>query len=404
MSSKKLHVLWIPSWYTLQENPIVGIFFKEQMAALIKSDVKVGVIFPEIRPLKSISFSKLMKNYFQFSHEIEEGIPTYRLHGWNLFPLLEKAQMHLWIKCAEYLMERYIAIEGMPDVLHAHSTLWGGIAAQKIAEKYRLPYIITEHRDTFLHDKLLTRPHETCWSKPVLQQALDNASQILVVSNPLKKAIIPFTKSPLAPIVVLPCFIDTHFFNLPPAPPPKSPFRFLTIAMLEPRKNISLLLHAFHSFLKQFPDSLLEIGGDGEERDHLKKLSQKLGLENSVIFLGQLNREGARAAYQRAHVFVLPTRRETFGVVFIEAMASGLPVVTTLCGGPEDIVNDTVGTLVPVDDLDAFTNAMIEFRQNISRYDPQTIRSYAVARFSEEAVSQKLINIYSAHKKSIHVI
>lgn len=394
MTSRKPHVLWIPSWYTLKEDPIMGVFFKEQAAALMETGVKVGVLYPEIRSLKNATLQMLRENHFHSSYAVEDGLPTCRYHGWNIFPKMEKAQMRLWVHAACRLMENYIAKEGKPDVLHAQSALWGGVAAREISKKYGIPYVITEHRDGFLHGRVLSQPRSACWTTPVLQDTLDNASQVFAVGSGLKNAMLPYTKTPRSPLAVLPCFVDTDFFTLPEQAPPWLPFRFLTIAKLVPSKNLELLLRSFRDVVSRHPDTVLEIGGYGVERENLEQLSHELGLSKCVSFLGVLTREEARDAYHRTHAFVLPTQWETFGVVFIEAMASGLPIVTTLSGGPQDIVTEEVGTLVAVNDQQAFTDAMDKMIDHSIHYDPHRIRALAISRFGKDAICQKLVKVY----------
>lgn len=393
MPKTPLHLLWIPSWYTLEEDPIMGIFFQEQAACLKEKGLKVGMLYPEVRTLKHATPAMVWKNHFQTTFSKEKGILTYRLHGWNLFPKIERAQMHLWVRSAMHLMEQYVKREGIPDIIHAQSTLWGGIAARAISKKYQIPYIITEHRDGFLHRKVLSRDIRECWSTPVIQDTLDNASQVLAVSTALKDSLAAYTRNPTS--AVLPCFVDTDFFTMAEPPLPRPPFRFLTIAKLVPSKSIDLLLRAFQSVLRHHPDATLEIGGYGVERDKLELLTDELGIRKSVTFLGTLSREETRDAYKRAHAFVLPTRWETFGVVFIEAMAAGLPIVTTRCGGPEDIVENDTGIMVPVGDLPAFAAAMENMIRNYSAYAPPAIRHKAISRFGKDAICTTLIDIYN---------
>lgn len=386
-----VHVLWIPSWYTLEEDPIMGIFFKEQAQCLIEAGIKVGIIFPEMRSLKSISLPLIWKNRFQQTVANEDGIPTCRMHGWNPFPKLEQLQWRFWSHSACQLMERYIQEQGMPDIIHAQSTLCGGLSARAISIKYSIPYLITEHRDVFLKQACVIKPKPS----PIIQDTLDNASQIIAISHALKNDLAHYTKKPLSNPIVIPCFADTDFFTLPDSLPKPKPFRFLCVAKLVPSKNLELLLHSFHDVNKLFPNTLLEIAGGGPESFKLKKLAEHLGLEKSVQFTGMISRIETRNAYHRAHAFALPTQWETFGVVFIEALASGLPIVTTRCGGPEDIICDRVGKLVEVNDRKAFTAAMINLMKNYERYNRQEIREKAVSQFGKKAICRQLISLYS---------
>lgn len=390
---KPVHALWIPSWYCLEEDPIKGIFFKEQAQALRQAGINIGVIYPEIRPLRHLTLSLGLKNHFQTSFKDEAGIPTVRMHGWNLFPCWGKRQMQAWVAAAMRLMECYVARRGLPTVIHAHSVLWGGICAEAIAQKYQIPYIITEHFTGMQQLAPLGEDLKTCWSRPYLRMAYQNAHQVFAVGSALKQAIESLTDRE---VVVMPNFFDEVFFQLKPASSTKEPFRYLCLAQLSDTKNYPLLLRAFQKAYKQNPQLVLEIGGSGKIRGQLEKLSASLGIASAVHFLGGLSRGEVAAAMQRAHAFVLASRIETFGVVLIEALATGLPVIATCCGGPEDIVHQANGMLVPSNDEDALAQAILEMPKQYDHYDPKLLRADVIERFGKKTITEKIIHTYQS--------
>ncbi|MBS4167835.1 glycosyltransferase [Parachlamydia sp. AcF125] len=384
-----LHVLWLPSWYPIEENPLKGIFFQEQAKALYQEGVNVGVIYPEVRPLRDWKWAQGLKNYFQSSFAIEDHIPTYRRHGWNLFPKMIKQQMRFWIAQADSLMKRYVAKQGLPALIHAHSVLWGGIAAQVLSKKWKIPYVVTEHFTGILKEKPFSTGLEDCWSKPYIREAYRHATYVFSVGRALKVVI---EKCAGREVQVLPNCFDADFFTLASQEKKRSPFRFFCLAHLTANKNYPLLLKAFQLAYQHNPHICLEIGGAGELKKGLEQMARDYKIASAVHFLGPLSRGEVLKAMHRANAFVLPSNFETFGVVLIEALATGLPLIATRCGGPEDIVTEDVGILVPLNDSQALAEAMKNIQYNC--YEPEVLRNSAINRFSRQVVTQKLIQFY----------
>ena len=128
------------------------------------------------------------------------------------------------------------------------------------------------------------------------------------------------------------------------------------------------------------------IAGDGEEREKLSDLHKLLGLRHT-FFLGNQKQDELRRLYNAADVFVMPSRREPFGLVALEAMACGLPVVGSNEGGLPEFINSSVGTLVSSNDEDAFCGAILEELAH-SREAPE--RRAFIARYARENFAQEL--------------
>lgn len=124
-------------------------------------------------------------------------------------------------------------------------------------------------------------------------------------------------------------------------------------------------------------------------------LSDKMGLSQHVEWLGPLDREQARHYYQQAHAFVLPSQHETLGVVFLEAIACGLPIIATRCGGPECIVNKANGLLVETGNPKELAVAMEKLMENYTCYDKKTIRNFYLEHFSTRPICDQLMNTYN---------
>lgn len=390
-----MHILILPSWYPTHENPINGIFFREQALALKNAGHQVGVIYPQLR-----SLILMRKSLFGWpsgiTYEDDDGIPTYGLHGWAWLPIIPRLNMNLWLKGGERLFERYVSDCGKPVLLHAHSCLLGGILAARLKAIFGISYIITEHSSVYFRGLLRS------WQRPLVSEALSEASSLVTVSPQLGQLFENNFGDIVRPRVWIPNMVDTSFFTAIQYRTKKKnePFQFLNVGLLTENKGHIDLIRAFARQFAGNADVELRIGGDGPIRSKLERLTADLGVNDKVVFLGMLSRDEVRKEMQACDAFVLSSHYETFGIVLIEALACGKPVVATHCGGPECIVHDGNGLLVPVHDEIALGNAMSTLRLSLSRYDPEVIRNDCIARFGPRAVIDQLTSLY---QKVLHL-
>jgi len=380
-----LHVLILPSWYPIPESPLNGIFFKEQARALRESGLRIGIVAPIQRSIRELRGGNLHRHRFIVDLNIEAGIPTYRSLGWAL-PKCWRLNRMLFLTQASRLVGEYVNQFGRPDLIHAHSFIWGGIAAQRAAAAFSVPYIVTEHSSLFGRGLI---PE---WQKPEIAAALLHASACIAVSGSLREKLQEYSSN--CQIDIVPNITDTTFFRKPKTRRSINPFVFLTVSFLNANKGVSLLLQAFAAKFKGIDDVEVWIGGDGPERKNLERLAAKLGISKQLKFLGMLTREEVCDVMWKASAFVLPSYHETFGVVFVEAMSTGLPVIGTRCGGPEEIITPRAGHLVATGDIAGLGNAMVALRDNYSHYNPDEISLEMEERFGTDSVVRRIKHIY----------
>jgi glycosyltransferase involved in cell wall biosynthesis len=355
--------------------------------ALRRAGVKVGVIYPDFRSLRELKIPALADNHFQTSICMDRGVPTYRYHGWNISRL--KLEPCLWKRQAKRLFCLYTAKHGIPDLIHVHSILWGGVSAAEIAASENIPYLITEHASNYAQGMI------SSWQEPYIRRTVKTAAKVMAVSKALADKLIPYTEGKR--IEVLPNMVDTGYFILPPVQRKINPFRFLTVARLTPKKGVDLLIRAFARVFSQEQNVFLDIGGDGEQRPELEALVKDLFIQDRVSFLGELSLEQVRESMWHANAFVLPSYVETFGVVLIEAMATGLAAIATSCGGPDEFINSDTGRLVKPGDVEELSNALksiYEHRFELDRRE-SGIRAYIVNNYSDTVIVEKLLGFYN---------
>lgn len=381
-----MHILIIPSWYPNTYAPVHGTYFREQVDALRNTGIQVGVIAPVLRSLRELNFRNVLQNHGQISYDKENDVNVYRKHAWQP-PKGGRLGRILWLKYARSLFERYVSEHGLPDLIHAHCHIWAGVAAKQIKDQYGVPFVITEHFSGYITG---TMPS---WMLKEVPGTASSATKVMAVSRALSIQLerVIGSKS----VSVIPNMVDVDFFSLPVTRPSFTPFKFLFVGFLYKKKAVDVLLSAFSKLVHEGYDVLLDIAGDGPEKIRLQKIAEIKGVSNRVRFLGLLSRENVRGAMWQSHVFVLPSYVETFGVVLLEAMATGLPVIATRCGGPEEFVGREGGILVEKGDDTALANAMKEFVNKKGQYlSSQSARENICVNFSRTSVANKLLDIY----------
>ena len=368
--------------------PLRGVFFQEQAQALNKASMQVGVVYPDFRSLRTLSLSSVLDTRYQTTIRDDVGVSTVRLHGWNV--VSAKLRGFLFRIKTSQLIDTYVEKFGIPDLLHAHGVLWGGVSAREISSKLDIPFVTTAHSTDFSRGRIES------WQVQFVEETLQNANSVIAVGPALADELVSYAEG--RDILVVPNVVDTDLFTLPPKSRSLVPFRFLLIAQLRPKKGVDILLRAFARAFSGQKNIRLEIGGDGGQKNELEQLAASLGIAEQVQFLGSLSRTEVRNAMWRANTFVLSSYVETFGVVVIEAMATGLPVVATRSGGPEEIISSDTGWLTDTGDVEGLAEALVDAysRWNEMNARAPEIRNEAVAKYGEKAVVEQLRGIYES--------
>jgi teichuronic acid biosynthesis glycosyltransferase TuaC len=379
-----MHILIVPSWYPHPNIPTSGIFFKEQAEGLHRAGLKVGIVAPIRRSIRTATMFAAPGG-----DPMPTAVPTFaeeyfalpRLHAFN-------DARHLAI--GERLFQAYVQQHGKPDLIHAHCALHAGLLARKLSRRHGIPYLLTEHSSSFGRRLLLDAEVRQA------EVAVGGARRLVAVSSALEQDLVATLPSTRGRWKIIPNSVDTGFFTprRRDSGERKATFTFLTVAHLDANKDIANVLTAMSLLSEATADIRLHVGGDGAEADNLKALAARLGVSQRVSFLGNLSRAETRTEIDIADAFVLCSRYETFGVVLIEALAMGRPVIATACGGPNDIVNPTNGMLVPVGNPAALAAAMRKLANDASAYSPDGIRRDCIHVFGADAVASAYGQLY----------
>ena len=370
----KVHVAIVARAVPTARYPLNGIFEWDQAKALVAAGVTVDYLAVDLRSFRRI-------RPWGITHGEKEGIKWHSISiPIGALPRLVCAKIGAW--ALKKLYRNVFSGGVVPDILHAHFEEFGYMTAV-LSDAENIPFVVTEHSSDIL-EKEISKEYLY-----ILRESHIKAKRVISVSNILKKSIYDHTG---VIAEVIPNIIADDFVFSKKA---HSNFVFVSTAALIESKKVGLGVEAFAQVWKVYNDVCLEIIGAGPQQRELGILAQRLGIAEKVHFNGALPRGKIAEIYKRCDCFVLPSAFETFGVVYIEAMAAGLPVIATRCGGPEDFVTEENGILIDIDDVEGLKNAMLNMYLSRKQYDGSAIAENTAARFSASAVAKRILNIYN---------
>jgi teichuronic acid biosynthesis glycosyltransferase TuaC len=244
------------------------------------------------------------------------------------------------------------------DLIHAHAPLPCGHAAAVLSKSLGVPFIVSVHG----LDAFCTRQAGVIlgkWCRRASENVYHSASTVICISEAVREQVARLGSAKTA---VIYNGVDAERFSPGPelAPP-----TVLSVGNLIPVKGHALLLKAFARTIKVLPDCRLGIIGEGPERGNLFTAASELGITSQVQFLGRRSRQQVADAMRRCAMFALPSEYEGLGCVYLEAMASGKPIIG--CNGQgiaEIIEHGKNGLLVPPKSEDDLTTSLKMLLQN----------------------------------------
>ena len=277
-------------------------------------------------------------------------------------------------------------------IVHAHTGYPDGAGSIGLASRLGVPLVVTEHA-TFVA-RIMADP----WQRSAYRASVRAAARFVAVSRTLGDELIAAIPEVEAKLVVIPNTVDVAAFSAAPDVE-RRPEELLYVGYRTPVKAIDVLLTAFREIHAARPGATLRLIGASPSEDMEAgwlRLAGELGIAGSVSFEGPALRADVARAMARASLLVHPSRRETFGVAAVEALAAGLPVIAGDTGPLREILGDgpDLGALVPVGDAPAFAAAVLRALDRRASFDPVLLRASVVDRFGAPAVANRLADLY----------
>lgn len=375
-----MKVLILTNWYPHEGSEYEGVFVRDQAAALALTQ---DVTLVSIRIISNNRWN-LFKGGIRI---IEESrFNAYEVFVYKSFPIYNQLN---FLIVSFWALRKFLKSRTF-DIIHAHTPFIAGNLSRIVSSRLKIPYVITVHNSPF------TSLFRTKLHKYITLSALNNADAVFSVSPLAAKEVAKYLKKDKR-VHVVPNVVLTHKYigN-------KGKYKIkgkINLGFLgglnTDQKGLDVLFHAF-ALLRDRDDYFLHVGGNGELLETYKRLAADLKILDNIHFYGSIQPKVVPLFMASLDLFVLSSRHESFGVVVIEAMAAGVPVVATRCGGPESILTPEVGILAEIENPGSIATAIMKWRKNRDDYIARTITEYVQKNFGEISFAHKVSVLYKS--------
>jgi teichuronic acid biosynthesis glycosyltransferase TuaC len=399
-TEKPLRIMVYSSLFPNSVNKNAGVFIKERMFRL-GMKIPIVVVAPQAwSPFDGI-LRKFWPGYRELSAEYEvlEGVEIYRPKVFSVPKYFKNLDGWFMARGSRTVVDRLYKTFS-PTIIDAHFGYPDGYAASQLAAKYNLPLTITLRGSKDL--RIMGTPEQT-----LLKKGLGSASAVICVSKELRDNVALKLEVNPHKIRLIGNGVDTDKYSRKDRTSARTTLGLdqgakiiLSVGNLIELKGFSRTIALLPALIQEYPSLLLLIvGGEVPGDNTLTKLKEQvsdLKLTNHVLFFGRIPPQNLPIFYSAADLFVLATRYEGWANVFLEAMACGLPVVSTRVGGnPEVISNSQVGTLVEFWNEEAALEAVrLALAKN---WDQQAIINYA----QSNSWAQRLVQLEETFRQIV---
>ena len=295
---------------------------------------------------------------------------------------------------------------GAFDLIHVHTPFVAHYAGIRLGRRLGIPVVATYHTlfEEYLHHYVRWLP--SAWLRLAARRLsvhqCHQLDALVAPSRAMQESLARYGVT--TPMAVIPTGLALETFTRPRDPGdfrarydlPDNARLLLYVGRAASEKNIGFLIEMLPRVLAEYPDTRLVITGEGPAQEALARQAREQGMSGAVLFLGYLDRDGPlQAAYRAADAFVFASRTETQGLVLLEAMALGTPVVSTAVMGTRDVLVEGEGCLIAEEDLDDFASKVNRLLGDdaLRQLLAERARAYA-AGWHEDARAADLVELY----------
>jgi glycosyltransferase involved in cell wall biosynthesis len=382
MNSEKLHVLVIPTWYPDGKDKLMGQYHRNFTASLNDTGLMEANMLYIFRNL----FSKPISHITEKKESVRKDYNywLYERKILNVSPISFKLEMSHYTKAVIKEFNRYCKDHGKPDIIHAQVSVPAGYSSCVLGAKYGIPVVMTEHASYF--ERFFTGDEST------YQEYTLKNSKITCVGSYMKD----IYKKHGYDADVLPNEVDTSLFH--PRKEVKSndnkTIKIITVCAFRDEKRVDDVLKAVRMLKDEGYDIKYTAVGDGDYSEKYHKVAEDLSLNDTVTFTGQLNSHQIADLLPGNTALIVSSEIETFGIPAIEALSSGIPVISSTCEGTNDIIDEGCGIFYKTGDIKELKNAILTIWNNSKKYSAANCIK-AAEKFSSKSVAMKAYKIYN---------
>lgn len=381
-------ILFLTKWYPHKYDPQLGVFVKKHAKA-VSEYCNVNVVYVcgdnsislkyETNVSRASGFTEIIVYYKKSNSILKSIINFYRYIQASRIGIRE-AQNNL----------------GVIDLIHVNVLNRPGLIALIINKLKGIPYVITEHWTGYVSGTYEKSGFLKKWVNKII---IKNAGSITTVSESLKEKMLGLGLNNT--YFVVPNVIEsidlqaktTDFFTKESS---AAKIKILTVAdLVDAHKNISGIIKAVANIYSQNPSIEFHIIGDGPDKLQLTSLAGSLQGEDKFIFFhGRQTNEYVYDFLQQIDFVVINSNFETFSVVAAEALVNGKPVISTICGGPEEFITSECGILIKPGNQHQLQEAILKMISGYKNYDALKLNEYISQKYNYKAVGSQFYNIY----------
>ncbi|MEG2250834.1 MAG: glycosyltransferase, partial [Bacilli bacterium] len=327
---------------------------------------------------------KIERKFFKLYKEKNNNIILYRVDVPSFGLTRYSPLFYKYHKLIGIYMFRKIKKKGEFDLIHAHSFIKGGALALEIKKKYGIPFVITEHFSRISYNNL--NSYET----DILKKCCKYADCFITVSKALKRDINNIVKINFH-CEIIPNLVNSNFVF----EKKDNSFVIASVGNLISGKKMDVLIKGF--FEAHLVEETLElvIIGDGIQKNFLNNIIHELNAENYIKLLGSLSRNRVVKCLQKSKCMALISEKETFGVSYIEALATGNVLISYHNGGSEEIISKENGIFINKMEPELVKEAILYIYNNYNNYNIKEISKNCITHFGEEAYLNRVLSIYN---------